>query len=286
MANVFVALPRPAGNGPGASVSTATMGFLKTIVIGSSGGVYEPVVVVEYSNDSGVTWSPIATFNGQNSITVNVSCQLMRMNVSRFVDGSVPVVDVGAGPDTATTVTLAVPAGNGSGASTSTAALGQAVTVQVGGPFGGTLNVEISEDGGTTWGPAFSFVSGGPSGQSAIFTAELMRVTRSGVPVVSPGLPDVTVTTTSAGGGGGGGGGGGTAFVYTATGLEGSSFTVTMPTPRADTGYGVIAMGNGMARLLVFDCPSSSFTITNFTCNASGNLTASDTILFVVFELA
>jgi len=283
VSNVFVALPQPAGNGPGAGVDASSMGAYKTIVIGSSGGVYEPVTTIEVSND-GTNWSPLTSFTGPDTRTVLVACDQMRMNVSRFIDGTVPVVDVGAPRDSVYLSTLVATAGNGSGASVDTSSMGLAKTVQVTGPFMGTVNIDISEDGGSTWATQFSFIPGSPGIQSAIVVAELMRVTRSGVPVVSPGLPTVVVAATAIGDDGGGGNR--QAFIYTATGSETSAgFTVNLPFPRASSRYGVLATGAGLTDLLSFDCPSVDYTVNSFFCIPSANLTLGDKIFFLVEDL-
>src|SRR5574337_576973 len=96
MPNSFVTLPSPAGNGTGAAVDTSALGATKTITVSSSGGVYEPLVNVELSNDGGASWSVVASFNGEAAITLNVAAGRMRMSVSRFVDGGVPSVEIGA----------------------------------------------------------------------------------------------------------------------------------------------------------------------------------------------
>ena len=282
--NVFIALPQPAGNGSGASVDTSGMGANKTIVVGSSGGVYEPVTVVEVSNDGGVNWAPIATFNGPNSQSVTVSCARMRMTVSRFIDGVVPSVDIGAGANTCVLTTLNVPAASGSGVSSDTSTLGLAVTAQVGGDFQGTIIVEVSEDAGATWGPAFSFNPGAPRIQSTILAAQRMRVTRVGVPIVNPGLPNVVIGATTSGSSGGGSSGG-QAFVYTATGAETASFILTLPTAMSSTSYvATVADGGRADGNLVgpFTCPVSQYTLTTIQILCPEAPAAGDKLIVII----
>jgi len=260
------------------------MGADKTIVVGSSGGVYEPLTAIEVSQDN-VNWSPIATFTGPGLQPVLVACAYMRMNISRFIDGTVPVVDVGAASDTVNLATLAVTAGNGSAASTNTSALGLQKTVQIAGAFGGSVNIDVSEDGGSTWATALTFISGGPTIQSQVVAAELMRVTRVGVPVVSPGLPTVIVGAVS-GGGGGGGGGSEQAFQYTVLGTEPdlTELTIVLPSARGNANYLVFPSQADCAFLLGMNVVGASRTLTQFVLSLAAPATAGDVFSFFITD--
>lgn len=202
-ANVFLTLTAPAGNGHGAAVDVSSIGSIKTLVVGSSGGRYEPVTTIEASNDQ-VSWAPVATFQGKSEKTITVACGWMRQSVSSFVDGSVPVAAVGGDNSGATLTTLAVTAGSGTGAASSTSSLNTFKSIQVGGAFKGVVNVEISEDGGESYSTVASFSA--PGIANGEFSADHMRVTRAGVPAVDGGQPTVIVADSATGGGGGSGG--------------------------------------------------------------------------------
>lgn len=88
-------------------------------------------------------------------------------------------------------VNLPVSAGNGVGAGQSVATMGRFKTVTVGGTFNGTVILEVSLDGGTTWGQILATTA---TGKFPIeVSAQQMRVRRSGVPTVAPGTPNVDV---------------------------------------------------------------------------------------------
>lgn len=208
MANQFVNLPAPAANGAGAWVDVSTFGAVKTITSVGNGFVFEPIVTIECSNEtSSPTGSgfPLKTFFTPDEQTFTVACMWMRAVVSNYKGGGAPTVNVGGTDDGTSNAELVATAGNGTGASVDVSDLPILKTVQVIGPFRGQVNVEISEDGGTTWNQAFSFQS--PGHQTAILAADFMRVERNGVPLVTPGLPQVWVAATEPPGGGGGGGG-------------------------------------------------------------------------------
>lgn len=286
MANSFITLPQPAGNGTGASVDTSALGATKTITITSSGGVYEPLTNVELSNDGGVSWSVIASFNGAGAVTLDIAAGKMRMSVSRFIDGTIPSVEIGAESSTVTLNTLAVPAGNGVGAAMNVSATSSFKTFQVVGAFGGVVNIEISEDGGATWGTALTFIQGGLQLQSTIITADLMRVRRVGVPVVAAGLPVVAVASTTSSGGGGGGGNT-QAFVYTATGLEGATFNVPLPAARASTNYiaQAVDMGRADGALAFYTCPQSGYALNQIQVQGIQSTGAGDKIGIIVQDV-
>lgn len=206
----FINLPTTAANGSGAAVSSAGLGAQKSIVNGGNGGVFEPFVTIEVSNEAApstasTSWSPIVTFQGKGEVVFPVAAVWMRAVVSNYRGGGAPRVDVGGELDIQTTATLVASAGNGSGAAVATSALGNFKTIQVSGTFRGTVNIEISENGAADWGTIASFQANGV--QSFAFVANFMRVTRTGVPGVSPGTPIVNIAAETGGGGGGGGSG-------------------------------------------------------------------------------
>lgn len=207
MANQTVNLPAPAANGAGNWVDVSSFGGLKTISVEGNGGVFEPFVTVEFSNEAAPSsGTPVCpTFQVPGEATVTVAARFMRAVVSNYRGGGAPTVDIGGTIDAASFATIVAPAGNGDGAPVDTSALPALKTIQVAGPFRGTLIVEISEDGGNRWSALTTFTN--PGAATFVVIAEFMRVRRGGVPKVSPGLPVINVGAVSAGGGGGGGGG-------------------------------------------------------------------------------
>jgi len=193
MSNIYTSLPVPAGNGVGAAVDVSPLGALKTIVVV---GTAQCTVNVEYNNDPAQlgSWQSAATIQNSGAQTVQVACRWMRTRISNFnVNvGGTSGVNVGGINSGSLFTALPVPAGNGAGAAVDVSAFGGTFkTVQVGGPFRGTLIVEVSEDGTVEWAQPFSF--GAPGADSQVLIARFMRVRRVGVPVISPGLPVVNV---------------------------------------------------------------------------------------------
>ena len=124
MPTAFVNLPAPAGNGSGAAVDVSGLALDKTIVNGGNGGIFEPFVSIEISNDAGATkWTEIFTFSGPNDITLPVACHWMRATVSNYRGGGAPQVDAGSDVGAASFVTLVAPATDGSGAAVATNAV-------------------------------------------------------------------------------------------------------------------------------------------------------------------
>jgi hypothetical protein len=85
---------------------------------------------------------------------------------------------------------LPVPAGNGVGAGVAVGTMGATRTVAVKGTFTGTVTVELSNDGGTTYVPLASFTE--VKQRTLEVVAQYMRVRRSGV-VAPAGTPNVDV---------------------------------------------------------------------------------------------
>ena len=202
MANQFVNLPAPTGNGVGASVDVSTFGAIKTIVCG---GNATATINVEVNNDAAQagSWQSVATFQNTGQATVQVAARWMRVRVSGYnaYIGGTPAVDVGGTDIGATFASLPVSAGTGVGAAVDTSALGLFKSVQVGDAFRGTTIIEVSEDGTTEWSQPFSFQT--PGIQSQVIAAKWMRVRRVGVPDVAAGLPVVNVGATDDVGAGG-----------------------------------------------------------------------------------
>lgn len=205
MAQQSVNLPAPAANAAGAWVDVSTFGDVKTVTVVGNGGVFEPFVTIECSNQSAPTKGyPLKTFSSPDEATFSIACHWMRAVVSNYKGGGAPTVDVGGTDDGTTSLQLTVPVGNGVGAGVDTTSLPLFKTVQIAGPFRGTINIEVSEDSGTSYSQAFSF-SGLSGQQTQVIAADFMRVSRVGVPPIDPGLPEIWVSATAPTGGGGGG---------------------------------------------------------------------------------
>jgi len=205
MANIFVALPAPAANGAGAWVDVSSFGALKTITVTGNGGVFEPFVTIECSNQNAPTAGfALKTFGFPAEQSFGVACHWMRAVVSNYRGGGAPTVEVGGTDDGTSFAQLISPAGDGDGAGVDVSALPPFKTVQIVGAYRGTVNVEVSEDAGTTYSQAFSSTNQ-PGGQSQTIAADFMRVSRAGTPKMDPGLPEIWIGATAGSGGGGGG---------------------------------------------------------------------------------
>jgi hypothetical protein len=193
MTNIYTSLPPSLGNGVGPSVDVSALGALKTLVVV---GTAQCSINIEYNNDPAQlgSWQSAVTIQNSGTQTIQVACRWMRTRISNYnVNvGGTSGINVG-GVNSGTLFTaLPVPAGNGAGAAVDVSGFGGSFkTVQVGGPFRGTLLVEVSEDGTGEWAQPFSF--GAPGADSQVLIARFMRVRRIGVPVISPGLPVVNV---------------------------------------------------------------------------------------------
>ena len=163
MANVFLDLPLPALNGPGAAVDVSAMGKIRTVtVVGEFVGA---TVTVEVSNSGAAgDYAPILTFqNGEEKKTVEVAAQFARVVVSGRKN-SVPFsanIYMAANDNGTQVASLPMPALNGPGASINTAMLGTFNSFVAGGTFAGAaILVEASEDG-VDWTPCVQFSSAG-----------------------------------------------------------------------------------------------------------------------------
>ena len=205
MSNQYVELPVPLGNGVGAAVDMTTFGGQKTIVVtGSSKAQIN--IEINNADDNTSGWAPLVTIQNAGMLTTTVACKWMRVRVSGYNSsvGGTSFVNVGGNDAGAVFVELPVPAGNGAGAAVDVSAIvGTFKTAQIGGPFQGSLIVELSVDGTDQWAQPFAFNA--PGQQSLSFIAKFMRVRRVGVPVIAPGSPVCNVGFVTEGGGGGGG---------------------------------------------------------------------------------
>lgn len=195
MANVFVDLPVPIGNGAGASVAVDTMGEVKTVTY--RGNLFASVQV--QASADGVNWHTVHTFGattqsaGDQTLKqrLNLGARFMRAFVSNFRAGTAANMDVGSNDNGSQIASPVAPAGNGSGASLSVATLGTFNSVYVSGAFSGAVILEVSDDG-IDWVPCLSFNRNGGV-KSKEFVAQFVRVTRNNVNLTAPGLPIVSV---------------------------------------------------------------------------------------------
>ena len=205
MPNQFINLPANAANGPGAAVDVSALGALKTIVIaGAWPSGQAPTIAIEINNDAAAqgTWTALASSQVGAIKVVSAAAKWMRVNVSGYLQGPAPRVDVGATSDGCQFAALPTTPGNGTGAAVDVSALGSYKTFTVGSAFNGVVLIDVSEDGVNNWAQAMAF--NGPGQQSIILAAHYMRVRRTGVPVIAPGAPIVNVGGANDPGGGGG----------------------------------------------------------------------------------
>jgi hypothetical protein len=326
MASQFIQIPAPAGNGSGAAVDVSTFGATKTFVVSGS-WVLTPQITIEFNNATVAAnggWQAIKTFQGAGSITVDVACKWVRVSITNFRGGAAPEVNVGGESDGTTLLSLPVPTGNGHGAAVDVSALGLFKTAQVALAFRGSLIVEISTDGGATWGQQFAFSM--PGAGSAIFSADFMRVSRNGVPANSPGTPVVNIGACEIGGGGAGGidldnagvplaggpftllnlvgatavdDGGGEAtitvtatpgnlqvFSYTVTGAEPDkdNIVIALPVARANANYKVFPSQGQFTNLMSMGVLTASRQVGQFTLSTTSDTAAGDIFNFIVID--
>jgi hypothetical protein len=296
VANLFFNLPIPAGDGTGAAVDVSTLGALKTFVVGETlgpnGEGFRCSLNIEMSNAAVAPvadneWAPVDTFNNPGDITIPISAKWLRVRRS---DSKTPAgtatCDVGSDDSPATLAAFTVTAGDGSGPSVNTSTLPVYKTVTVGGAFRGNVVVEVSNDG-VHFAPQFSMPNGGQ--QSAAFTAEFMRVSRDGVPVISPGTPIVNIAASNLPGTGSGGGGGPAGFqFFQVAGVAGqSSYAVVLPVARANANYEAIAILNAPGTNFLKGITIDPTTLTNvgFTAVLSTGAEAGDILVFLVNDL-
>ncbi len=191
MANLFLALPAPTGNGTGTAVDLSAFGKTKTFIVAGSWNM-PPIVTIEMNDDPSQagTWAVVgASLQGGGSFTIDVVGQWFRVNVGGFRGGQAPDVNVGGTDDGTTLVNLPVTVGTGVGAAVAIPTVGPFKTAFVGGTFKGGVIVELSTDGSTDWAQEFAFSNGGQ--QTSVVVANWARARRIGVPVVNPGTPIV-----------------------------------------------------------------------------------------------
>lgn len=181
MANLFLSIPVPAGDGSGAAVDVSALGKTKTFVCG---GTFDATINLEIANDDlAAVWAPLATFYDDANVTVEVAARWVRATVSSYASGSA-TVNVGASDSGASFVQLL---GDGTPADISALALYK--TIVAPGSFAG--NVEVSEDG-TDWAQIWSMQDGGQ--ESRVVVGSFARAIGSG--------EDVWIGGASDGGGG------------------------------------------------------------------------------------
>lgn len=205
MSNVFFDLPTAVGNGVGTVVDVSSMGATKTIAVNGSAQVS---INVEINNDAAQAggWQSVFYTQNKGFATINTAARFMRVRSSgyNFNLGGTTTVQVGGTDAGSQFVNLAVPAGNGVGAATDVSGLnGLFKTFQIAGTFKGTVIIEVGEDGTTDWTQPVSTTT--PTAINLVIASKFMRVRRSGVPEVAPGLPvvNVGITPTAEDGGGG-----------------------------------------------------------------------------------
>ncbi len=77
-------------------------------------------------------------------------------------------------------------------------------------------------------------------------------------------------------------------FIYTATGIEGTDFNVSLPAARATDSYAVFYTLDGVTNIVTMDFPdvlAGDRTTTQFRVILSGALTAGDKIVFEAVDL-
>lgn len=198
MANLFIDLPVPAGNGVGASVDVSVLGKVKTISVEGTGfnpaQPFQASLTVEYSVDGGVTFVALHTFTRPGKRSFELAAQFMRVRVSAFTVGAGLNCDVGSNDNGASFVGLPMPAGDGTGAPVDVSALGTwntIVCVPGAPPYSGSILVEVSEDG-VDWNECVGF-QGAAKGESLDVVAQFMRVRRRNTSAVIPGTATVSV---------------------------------------------------------------------------------------------
>jgi len=167
MANTFVTnIAVPAGIGVGAGSVTSAAGAQKTITV--SGTFNGGALLLEASNDAGVTWGqiPNSTFIGPGCRTLSVAAQQMRVRV--LAAGLTGVsVDLGSTSEGGLFSAVAAPLANAAGASLDVSTFGSFMTFIVTGTFTGTLTIETSEDG-VDFVPCMTFTAAGLKSSSGI----------------------------------------------------------------------------------------------------------------------
>ncbi|MFQ5938391.1 MAG: hypothetical protein ACE5LB_18475, partial [Acidiferrobacterales bacterium] len=199
MANLFLNLPVPPGDGAGAAVDTSAMGKVRTITVQ---GQFTATLTIEISNDGGTDFAPLVSFSSPGKRTVSIAAQFMRVSLLNVV-AATPLavnVDVASNDDGGRFLNLLVPPGDGVGAAVDVSSLGTFNTAIVSGNFSGQVIIEISEDG-ADWAQCFVFTSG--DRQSKQVVAQFMRVRRNGTIAGIVGTAEVDIGAINDSGGSG-----------------------------------------------------------------------------------
>lgn len=210
MANLFVNLPLPVGNGPGTAVDVSGMGLEKSIIC--DGTFPHAVVAIEISVDGGTSYAPLpgGTFQtGTNKKVIPCAAQWMRVNVSGRSSAFTfsASVNVGGNDAGGLFAALPIPVGDGAGAAVNVAAFGSEATFIVAGTFpGAVVEIQASEDG-TDYAPILSFAGQGGIANFSL-TADFYRTFVKGRASNQPFSATAAVGAVNDAGGGGGGGGG------------------------------------------------------------------------------
>lgn len=209
MANQFINLPAPSGNGVGTAVDLSSCGALKTFIIDGTWRL-NPTITIEMNDDAAAagSWVPVTrSFQGRGQERVEIVGRWFRVRVENHREGPDPAVNVGTNDNGTTLFDLPVTVGTGVGAAVATTNAGAFKTfcVQSGTvPFRGAVIIEVSTDGATEWSQVAVFDK--PGFQNFVLTSNFVRARRAGVPANRPGLPIVTMgaenPATASGGGG------------------------------------------------------------------------------------
>lgn len=195
MSNLFENLPVPAGPGVGAPVDTSAMGRVRTVTVEGEGfnpnQPFDAAVTIEVSLDGGANWVALHTFVAPGKRSFEVAAQMMRVRLGAVTVANNMNVDVASNNDGGQFVALPAPAGNGVGGAIDVSTFGTFNSVQVTGQFSGAVIIEASEDG-IDWLPCFAFNLSGVLGSKEV-VAQFMRVRRSNISAVLPGLPVVSL---------------------------------------------------------------------------------------------
>lgn len=284
MGNVIANLPMPVLNGPGAAVDTSGMGRDKTLIV--AGSFPGATVAIEASVDGGNNFAPVATFQtGDQRRVVALAAEFMRVNVTgRKASVAFSAnADVGANDMGAQFLDFVFPAGNGAGAALNISALGTFSTFIVAGSFpGATVTIEVSEDG-VDYAPLYTFAGYGGM-VSRLVTGNFARVVVAGRkdtvafsasasvgaindPVSSTGTPTNWQS-----------------FTYTATGLEGQTFTVPIPVAQPNDTYQVRHQLGAVVREFGLNVLYATRAGNQFDVEVSTEPSLGDLIYFDVFN--
>lgn len=191
MSTVGISLTVPATNTAGAASATGNMQGVKTLVVEEATGVFSGTVIIEARASSG-GYCQVASFSRPGSKEIDIPCDEMRVRRGGAGTGT-PTVDVSAEEGIVRAAALTVPAAVGVGASTNVSTFGEHISLFVGSPFNGSIEIEGSADD-TDFAQVFkSFV--GPGCEVKDVPANYLRVRRRGTG--TSGTPAVTVAAVS-----------------------------------------------------------------------------------------